>query len=164
MDIFSHGLWGGIAFGRKKRSFFLLGVLFGMLPDLLSFGVHTAAIFLGFCPPVDWSKGHHPTMGDIPFFVHILYDISHSLVIFIIIFAMIWFIRKKPFIPFLAYGFAVALDIPTHSLRFFATPFLWPLSNYRFDGISWGHPFIFIPNVIFLVTAYIMWYFRKKSQ
>jgi len=165
MDIFSHGLWGGVGFGRKTKSYFLQAVFLGMLPDLMSFGIHNAAMHMGFVPMIDWSKGH-PTMNEIPLFVHRLYDISHSLVIFSLAFALIWFIRKKPYIPFLSYGFAVALDIPTHSKDFFATPFLWPISDYQFDGVSWGHPYIFFPNVILLVLAYLAWYlfWRKRVK
>ena len=106
-------------------------------------------------------------MSEIPRFVHILYNISHSLVVFSLVFALIWIIRKKPFIPFLAYGFAITLDIPTHSKDFFATPFLWPLSDYQLNGVGWGHPLIFFPNVILLISAYAVWYLitrRKKHH
>ena len=163
MDIFSHGLWGGVAFGRRKRSYFFLAIMFGMLPDLLSFGVHNVAMHAGLCPMIDWSKGH-PGMSDIPQYVHMLYDISHSLVVFFFVFALIWIIRKRPFMPFLAYGFAVALDIPTHTTDFFATPFLWPLSGYRFNGISWGNPIIAMPNIVLLISAYITWYLFSRRK
>ena len=36
MDVFTHGLWGGIAFGRKY--YFIPAVTFGVLPDVLAFG------------------------------------------------------------------------------------------------------------------------------
>jgi hypothetical protein len=166
MDIVSHGLWGGVAFGRKKKSDFYLAFFFGILPDLLSFGVHTIAIFLGLSPRIDWSHGH-PSMDEIPAYVHNLYNVSHSLVIFTIVFTMIWVIRKKTFLPFLAYGLHLLVDIPTHSTKFFATPFLWPLSDYRFNGWQWGQPMIFIPNVVLLFSAYIIWFIawkKKKTQ
>ncbi len=38
MDIVSHGLWGGAAFGRKNKKSFWVAFLFGVLPDLLAFG------------------------------------------------------------------------------------------------------------------------------
>jgi hypothetical protein len=39
MDILSHGLYGGVAFGRESRKKYLIAFLFGVGPDLLSFGV-----------------------------------------------------------------------------------------------------------------------------
>jgi len=39
MDVISHGLWGGIALGRKKRSDFLLAFIISFSPDLFSEGI-----------------------------------------------------------------------------------------------------------------------------
>ncbi|MFZ1626633.1 MAG: hypothetical protein WAT81_02400 [Candidatus Moraniibacteriota bacterium] len=39
MDIFSHGLYGGIAFGRRSRPRYWLAFFFGIAPDLFSFGL-----------------------------------------------------------------------------------------------------------------------------
>lgn len=47
MDIISHGLWGGIAFGRKNKKDFWQSFAFGVMPDLLAFGVLTVATTLG---------------------------------------------------------------------------------------------------------------------
>lgn len=163
MDIISHGLWGGVGFGRKSKRLFWSAVLFGMLPDLLSFGIFTVANILGISERSDWSGGP-PPMDAIPEYVHVLYNISHSLVVFTLVLAAIWWLARPFAVPFLAYGFAVLLDIPTHSTDFFATPFLWPISTYQFDGVSWASPYIFFPNLILLIAAYITWYiwYRRK--
>jgi hypothetical protein len=34
----------------------------------------------------------------------------------------------------------IAIDIPTHSFRYYATRFLWPVSDFRIDGIAWRTP------------------------
>ena len=39
MDVIAHGLWGGALFYAQGRKKFFAGVLLGMAPDLLSFGV-----------------------------------------------------------------------------------------------------------------------------
>lgn len=161
MDIVSHGLWGGVGFGRKDKRTFRLAVLFGMLPDLLSFGVHTGALVLGLAPRTDWSNGP-PPMEAIPAYVHTLYNITHSLIVFSCVFALLWVCTRRYATPFLAYGFAVLLDIPTHSTDFFATPFLWPFSDFRMNGIPWGEPVIFIPNVLALSAAYVLWYRTER--
>jgi hypothetical protein len=166
MDIISHGLWGGVGFGRKNKRLFFLAVLFGMLPDLLSFGVFTVATWFGINPRPDWSAGT-PPMELIPEYVHVLYNITHSLVVFTLVCGLLWWLARSYLLPFLAYGFAVLIDIPTHSTDFFATPFLWPLSSYTFNGVSWGEPFIFFPNVVLLVVAYSAWfgwYWYRRSR
>lgn len=163
MDIISHGLWGGVGFGRKSKRFFWWAVLFGMLPDLLSFGVFTVANILGISERPDWAGGP-PPMEAIPQYVHVLYNISHSLIIFTVILSFLWWLARPYAIPFLAYGFAVLLDIPTHSKDFFATPFLWPLSQYQYDGTPWSSFYIFIPNVVLLIAAYTVWYQWSKRS
>ena len=39
MDVMAHGLWGGALFYAQGRKEFFAGVLLGIAPDLLSFGV-----------------------------------------------------------------------------------------------------------------------------
>ena len=48
MDIFSHGLYGGVLTGRKSRKSFWTAFIFGISPDLFSFGIFTLSILLGF--------------------------------------------------------------------------------------------------------------------
>lgn len=61
----------------------------------------------------------------------------------------------------LAWPLHILIDIPTHTAEFFPTPFLWPVSNFHVDGISWGNPFIFYPDLILLVLSYLIWYFYR---
>lgn len=158
MDIISHGLWGGVAFGRKSKKTFFQAFFCGVAPDLFSFGIFTAATIIGLAERPDWSAGPPPA-DMIPGYVSFLYNITHSLVIFALVFGVIWVLWKKPFLPLLAWPLHILLDIPTHSLSFFPTPFLWPFfDGVRVDGIPWSHPYIFIPNVLFLVVLY-MWFF-----
>lgn len=125
-----------------------------MGPDLLSFGILWAGVHLGFSNSLDWSKDH-PSMIQIPFYVKSLYEITHSLVIFSAVFLIVWLIRKKPLWILGAWGLHILIDIPTHSFSFFPTPFLWPFSDFMINGIEWGKPIIFIPNVILLGFLYI---------
>lgn len=163
MDILSHGLYGGIALGRRNRFSYWLAFFFGVAPDLFSFGIFTVLAFLGISERPDWSSGQHPDPTGIPPYVHALYNGTHSLVIFAIVFALIWIIRKKPFTEMLAWPLHILVDIPTHSERFFPTPFLWPISNFHIDGHPWSDPRIFIPNLIFLVGLYL-WFFVTRSR
>lgn len=159
MDILSHGLWGGIAFGRKDKKAFWWSFAFGIAPDFFSFGILTIATLLGLAKRPEWSAGGHPGAGMIPQYVYQLYNVTHSFIPFAVIFALVWIFRKKPFLPMLAWPLHILMDIPTHSTEFFPTPFLWPFfNNIRVNGIPWSHAYIFIPNWIALVGLYAWWY------
>ena len=163
MDIISHGLYGGIAFGRKSRISYWKSFFFGVMPDLFSFGIFTGMTVLGLVSGLDWSAGP-PNPNSVPEYVHRLYDITHSFIVAFGVFGLVWFLRKKPMYELLAWPLHIIVDIPTHSTAFFPTPFLWPLSDFRVDGVSWGHPYIFIPNVVFIVVLYSIFYIRKRKQ
>lgn len=158
MDIISHGLWGSLAFGRKNRRSFWTAFFFGVAPDLFSFGFYIAGTWIGVFGHPDWSSGRHPDPSAIPLFVHSFYNVTHSLIIFGVVFGLIWLIRRKPFWGMSAWGLHVLFDIPTHSDGFFPTPFLWPLSDFHVSGIPWSHPAIFFPNVGLLLILYA-WFF-----
>lgn len=167
MDIVSHGLWGGIAFGRASRRRFWAAFAFGVTPDLLAFGPHFvgsvwASVSGNGGPPIGPRHGY----ANIPTYVFGLYDVTHSLVVFAVAFLVVWAVLKRPWWPMGAWGLHVLMDIPTHSMRFFPTPFLWPLSNYRIDGVSWGQPLVLIPDLVLLAGLYL-WYFgiyRRRSR
>jgi len=153
MDILSHGLWGGLAFGRKSKLAFFLSLFLGVMPDLFSFGLFFIMSFLGIVTKPDWGQGL-PDPQTIPPVIHSLYNITHSLIVFAFVFIVIWFWNRKPFYPLVAWGLHILMDIPTHSINFFPTPFLWPQSDFVVNGINWSHPAIFYSNVFLLVLGY----------
>ena len=165
MDILSHGLWGGIAFGRKSKQNFIIAFLFGILPDFLSFG----PLFISqiFVPSLrvrpDYTSGH-PDLTLLPHYVTQIYDYTHSLVIFLLVFLIVWAILRKQYFLLLEWPMHVLYDFPFHTNAFFPTPFLWPISNITIDGIAWGNPRVFIPNWILLIVLYIVWWLFKKRK
>lgn len=163
MDIISHGLYGGVAFGRKSRPSYWLAFFFGIAPDLFSFGLFTVLTFLGLAARPDWSSGQ-PAEEAIPTYVHALYDGTHSLVVFVVVFGVVWLIRKKPLYEMLGWPLHILVDIPTHSSIFFPTPFLWPVSDFHIDGHPWSDPRIFIPNVILIIGLYLWFYVIRPRR
>ena len=153
MDIVSHGLWGALAFGRKSRASFWLAFAIGLAPDLFSFGILWVAAVLGLSPQPDFSHGTPPE-STIPPYVHHLYNVTHSFVLFLAVFALLWVLTKKPVWELGAWGLHVLVDIPTHSFAFFPTPFLWPLFDWKFDGWQWNQSAILIPNFTVLFLCY----------
>ncbi len=160
MDTLSHGLYGGVAFGRKSKHSFLLALCFGMMPDLLSFGIFTLVGFFGGIQP-EWQLAP-PDPASIPEYVYTLYNYTHSLVIAGIVIGAVWLYRGKPLIPLFAWPLHILFDIPMHSLAFFPTPFLWPVSEYRFDGVSWGSSYIIASYLTILALLLLQLFFSHR--
>ncbi len=164
MDILSHGLWGSIIFGRRNRRSFWIGFLFGIAPDFLSFGILLFQRLYSSILTGNWVIGTgKPDLHEIPAYVSNLYDITHSFVIFLAVFGIVWLIRKKPLWEMLAWPFHIFLDLFTHSTSFFPTPYLWPFSYVPIDGIPWSTPIIFFTNAFFLVLLYAVYFWKKKN-
>jgi hypothetical protein len=52
----------------------------------------------------------------------------------------------------------IVIDIPTHSFSYYATRFLWPISDFRIDGIAWWTPWFWAATYVALVVVYfVMW-------
>ena len=160
MDILSHGLWGGIAFGRGNRPSFWLAFVLGMAPDLLSFGILYGAVGLGLADPPDFSHGTPPE-STIPQYVHHLYNVTHSFLVFLLVFVLAWRLRGRALWELAAWGLHVLVDVPTHSYAFFPTPVLWPLSNWKFDGWQWMTPVIIVSNYVLLAVCYAWFAIRS---
>ena len=162
MDILSHGLWGAIAFGRRNRPSFWLAFVIGLAPDLLSFGILYIAVALGLADRPDFSSGTPPE-SSIPPYVHQLYNVTHSFVVFLLVFFLVWTLCRGPVWELAAWGLHVLVDLPTHSYAFFPTPIFWPFLDWRFDGWQWMTPSILIPNYLLLVLFYA-WFALKTVR
>ncbi len=163
MDFISHALWGGVSFGRQYRNAFLLATGVSILPDLLTEGLFMVLYLLGIGGMPGWENGH-PNITDYPGFAQNLYNVTHSLLAFTVIFFVIWIVARKPIWLVAAWGLHILIDIPTHSKLLFPTPFLWPVSEFRVDGIGWDHPAILIADIILLSGAYLYWLRSRRYQ
>lgn len=163
MDILSHGLWGGITVGRSSRVSFWTAFCFGVAPDLFAFGPLFANRM--FIHGLDFlnNLGKPPDASSIPAYVHSVYNVTHSLVVFAAAFAAVWLIRRKPLLEMGAWALHICMDIPTHGTAFFPTPFLWPVSDFHVDGVPWSRPFIFFPNVALLAVLYAWFLYKRKK-
>lgn len=165
MDILAHSLWTNAVFYKSfrhqtKQRF--IAVLFGILPDLVSFVPST--IYLLFA-----GRQFSPALFGSDLWVfryaQTSYNFTHSLVIFTLVCLIVWIIRKgKMYWPMWGWVLHILIDIPTHK-DFYETPFLFPISDYSFShGLSWAHPIFMLINYVALVTVYLVWYLilRKK--
>jgi hypothetical protein len=163
VDILSHGLWGGIAFGRRNRPSFWLAFVIGLAPDLMSFGILYGAVTLGMADAPDFSRGTPPE-SSIPQYVPHLYNVTHSFLVFLLVFLLVWRLRRRPLWELAAWGLHVLVDVPTHSFAFFPTPVFWPLSNWKFDGWQWMTPAILVSNYLLLAICYAWFAFRSARH
>jgi len=63
----------------------------------------------------------------------------------------------------LAWPAHILLDFPFHTADFFPTPILWPLIEVKFDGISWGTPYVWFSNIAGLIVLYIFRFRNRKK-
>lgn len=178
MDIFAHGLWAGAAakVARNKKPSLNLNfwkvVWWGVFPDLFAFTIPFIWLFWNLIfGDFNFADFPRPEAGEPPtalnqFFVFrlasSLYNFSHSAIIFLIVFGIILLILRRPVWELLGWFLHILIDIPTHSYRFYPTPFLWPLSGWKFDGFPWGNPWFLIINYAAIVITYYL--LRKKNS
>lgn len=165
MDFISHGLYGGVAFGRENRKMFWWAFFFGMMPDILVFG----PFFVQRIVSALFGRGGgsffgRPEMMSIPQYVYEGYNITHSLIVFLLVFGLLWLVFRRPVYVVLGWPLHILTDLFTHSTEFFPTPIFWPLSNFHINGIPWSHPIIFIPNVILLIILYTYFFVIRPRQ
>ena len=173
MDTFAHGVAGALFFSRSGYAGLLMkkkdaepeprrfdwtlaaAALFGVLPDLLSFSyVVFKHIFGG-------GRGK-PPLEDIPGWVFASYNMTHSLIIVTAAVLLLFLVNRWLGISACAWLWHVLCDIPTHSKAYFPTPFLYPLSDFTVDGVSFMCPSIFISYWSFLIVAAVLLVWLKQ--
>ena len=183
MDIFAHGLWSGAAAkalnnkteksGIGKKLSMWQTVFWGVMPDLFAFTIPFIAIIWGLMlGTVNLSDLHRVDTGEPPptdtlWFLNLansLYNISHSLIVFSLVFILVWILMKKPYLEFGAWVLHILIDIPTHSYKFFPTPFLWPVSSFKFNGFSWADSWFMMLNYSAIIVVYLLLYRKKISK
>ena len=167
MDVLAHGLWGGVGFYARGWKVFLTALLLGMAPDLLSFGIFHIT-------RPSWIKlrllgeiSGPPPLSTLPAYVFHAYNLTHSLVIWALIFAALWLLRRQVAWLWFAWGLHILCDIPTHSSSYFPTPYLWPFPTPFVDGISWAEAWFMASNYLALAAAYVamlLWVGRSNAK
>jgi hypothetical protein len=178
MDIFSHGLWAGAAYKainkKVKKPFNIkMAVFWGVFPDLFAFTVGFMWLFanlifgdLSFSGLPRPQEAEPAPQDTLPIFrlTSTLYNISHSAIIFLIVFGILFLIFRRPIWELGGWLIHIFLDIPTHSYRFFPTPVLWPLSGWKFDGLSWATPWFLIVNYAAIIIVYSFLYGKNSKK
>lgn len=184
MDVVAHGLWAGAASkaankkllepkGKKPLNVWR-AAWWGVFPDMFAFAIPW--IWLG----VDLARGaiawsdipgpenaEPPPADTYPVFglATSLYSISHSVVVFAVVFLFTLAARKRPPWEMGGWLFHILIDIPTHSYQFFPTPVFWPISGWKFShGISWHQPWFMVMNYSAIALAYWFLFMRPRLE
>ena len=156
MDYFAHMFWSYIFYHKTKKPIY--AVLFGILPDSFSW-----LIFLFYNLFTRQQMGQ-PFVERIPQWVFTLYGISHSLIVFAVVLLVLYIISKKVPIYIFAWPIHIIMDIPTHTREFLPTPFLWPVSDWYFPGMSWGTSWFMILNYSLIVAFILIIYITRNGK
>ncbi len=178
MDVVAHVLWTNAVFyakyaqARKQRYW---AAFFGVMPDIAAFA--PAFVYMAYGRFFDnVTVSNYMTAYINPTGVYAFtaqaYNYTHSLVIAFAVFALVSLIlslRAKRIVaywPLLGWSLHIVIDIFTHTLDFFPTPFLYPLSDVNNPhGISWAHPTFMAINYFFLIIVYIIiWRYQRRKR
>ncbi len=158
MDILSHGLWGFLILKKiKPGTQFLAAFIFNLLPDIIPFGM--MMLFMIFTGNISYASFSPDVL---PPFVLITYKITHSVFTFMILFLAFYIIKRYIFWPLLGLLIHILIDIPTHGGNAYITTFLYPFSDYAFDGLRWTNIYIISINFLVLGIFYFL-YFKNES-
>lgn len=144
MDTVSHGLWPYLIFYRNQKRMWALVI--GMLPDIIAFVPH-------FFVEHFWGK---------QVIFDTLYRITHSLVIFVVVFFLIALvIRSLPWVAG-AWGIHIVIDIFTHPQAYYPTPFLFPFDSPFWFALDYRLPWFYAINYTMLSGTFLILFAVNK--
>jgi len=156
MDYLAHTLWTRAIYHKSKHPWW--GTFWGVFPDTISW-----VPFLIYRLFTSGISGGRPSLI-LPPWMEFLYGFSHSIIIFAVAWLAIYIVKKSVPIYFYGWLFHIFIDVPTHSAAAWPTPFLWPISEYRFNGTSWGGQWFMIANYSGLLLVYIYLVYQRKKN
>lgn len=167
MDIISHALVGKILSSeqKSKKNIFWI-IFFSVLPDLFLIPLFFVlgsekGRFFSIPKNVDWFGAEISHK-----FLYSFYDLSHSIIIALIIILPVILLLKLPKLAFVAYLLHILLDLPTHTGEWTIKIF-YPLSNYSINGFTdaWEWPLKYMAISWLVLTGIIVFihYIKKHS-
>jgi hypothetical protein len=112
-------------------------VWWAVFPDVLAFGPSIVAGII-----LLLIRGREAISPGAPQ-VHLarsLYPAAHSLLVFALALAAVTVVVRRMVWEMLGWLLHILIDIPTHSYSYYATRFLWPVSDLQVNGVGWWTP------------------------
>lgn len=154
MDYLAHPLWTRAVYNKAEHPWW--GAFWGVFPDTISWvPFFFYRLFTG--------GGGMPSVV-LPAWMDFLYGISHSVIVFGVVIGVIYILKKR--IPMYMWGWLlhISIDVPTHAAERWPTPFLWPISEVKFPGVSWGTEWFMIANYLLLALVYVYLFLEKRKE
>lgn len=175
MDTVAHALWAWTGAevlrrrGRMTKRTLVAGVALAALPDLLQMTPLVAGALLGQVSGAELltyaraAPGMEPALrGWVSVTAHHLHCLMHSVLVLGVISLVLYGWRRAWFYPTLGWWLHIAMDVPTHSARYYTVPVFYPLSYRGFDGVAWTSPWVIILNYVGLAIA-AAWLYRTRE-
>lgn len=148
MDTVAHGMWSFLVFFKHRRRRWAFAI--GVLPDLITFIPH---LFI-----------EHFSGGQALF--DTLYRMTHSLVVFALVFAGVALCTRT--IPWIAgaWGLHIVFDIFTHPKEYYPTPFLYPFESPFLFALDYRAPWFYAANYVTIAGVFLglllinKWFFK----
>ena len=157
MDFVSHTVWGYALFGFRGKP--VVAIVSGALPDVISFGPLVVSHMIN-----GTYRHGPPDLSTIPAWTLTAYDCSHSLLVASLLIALVARCNKGVAWAMLAWLVHIFLDFPFHTKAYFPTKLFWPLSDFSFDGGSWGNPWVWFPQLTLLAALLIYRYWQGRVK
>ncbi len=155
MDVISHGLWSYLIWRAAPLTG--LAVALGMMPDVVAHAPRTVSNVVSGRKGYSGLTTHKDLPKTIQAYEKYAFPAMHSLILSSLFAGLMFIVFKTPWWA-LAWPVHVLIDIPTHPKRF-ATPFLWPVSDFKVSSFYWeSKPFMAV-NILALIIAYVHWVF-----
>lgn len=175
MDTLSHALWigAGAVIAQRKRLLEVRTTIaitaLAVLPDVVHlvpiafwslFGGGSFAAFYAYAVAL---PGQEPAMPPVvSTLAHHFHCVMHSAPIAAAITALAWMVHRPLWIPLLGWWSHIVIDVFTHSVDYYPSPVLYPITYRGFDGLAWNDPKYLVVNYVVLVAIYL-WLFRTRK-
>lgn len=175
MEILAHTLWttAGVKVfndspkNKGKKINFIWASFWGIFPDIISLFLPIIFFSISLITKANTFESFSASRLIVNAYPvsHTLYLYTHSLVIWASVFLLVWLFIKRPPLTMAGWALHILLDIPSHGIGYFSTPFLFPLSGYRFPyGVSWASIDFFIINYSILALVWGIILFKKYKK
>ena len=102
-----------------------------------------------------------PTIIDL--LAHHFHCITHSAIVASVVTLITWLTWRALWIPLLGWWSHIVIDVFTHSIDYYPSPVIYPITNRGFDGLAWSKPVYLALNYALLVAA-CLWLFRTRGR
>ena len=175
MDVFAHALWAGAGVLLAQRRWAIAQrvatttVALAVAPDIPHllpivgwsiFGAGTVANVEDYAISAPGQEPAVPLL--VEWMSHNLHCVTHSAIVAGVVSLLLWIWLKSLWIPLLGWWSHIVIDVFTHSVDYYPSPVLWPITRQGFDGVAWNTPTFMTLNYLALgaVYAWLFWRWR----